>query len=120
MEATKTLLFVYGTLKRGLRNHHLMAGQEFLGEVTTEPRYHVVDLGAHPGLIVDAANGVAVHGEVWGVDQHCLAALDEFEEVPGPFVREAVAITGRADLVYAYFLNKPVPAGARTGDRWPV
>ena len=120
MEATKTLLFVYGTLKRGLRNHHLMAGQQFLGEVTTEPRYRVVDLGAHPGLILDEANGVSVLGEVWGVDDRGLAALDEFEEVPGPFVRAGVAITGRSDLVYAYFLNKPVAEGARTGDRWPM
>lgn len=115
-----TLLFVYGTLKRGLRNHHYLADQTFLGEATTEPRYRVIDLGPHPGLIVDGANGLAVRGELWAVSERCLAALDEFEGVPGPFVRETLAVVGRAEPVYAYFLNTPVPAGARSGDRWPL
>jgi gamma-glutamylaminecyclotransferase len=116
----RTILFVYGTLKRGLRNHFRLADQEFLGEAITEPRYRAVDLGEHPGLIVDQTNGLAVKGELWAVNERCLAELDEFEEVPGPFVRGAIAIAGRNDVVFAYFLNKPVPAGTASGDRWPL
>ncbi len=115
-----TILFVYGTLKRGLRNHRLIADQKFLGEVVTEPRYRVFDLGPHPGLVVDEANGLAVKGELWAVSDCCLAELDDFEEVPGPFVREPVAIAGCEDLVYAYFWNQPVPDGAASGDAWPA
>src|SRR6187455_2507530 len=81
-----TILFVYGTLKRGLRNHRLIADQTFLGEVTTEPRYRVIDLGPFPGLIVDEVNGLAVQGELWAVSECCLAELDEFEGVAGPFI----------------------------------
>ena len=113
-----TILFVYGTLKRGLRNHRLIADQVYLGEAATEPRYRVIDLGPYPGLIVDDFDGLAVRGELWAVSECCLAELDDFEEVPGPFIRETVAIKGRDEEVFAYFWNRPVPGGAKAGDRW--
>jgi gamma-glutamylaminecyclotransferase len=108
-----TILFVYGTLKRGLANHHLMAGQQFIGEAVTLPRYRVLDLGPHPGLIVDEANGLGVRGELWAVSAECLSRLDEFEEVPGPFVRAPVEIEGWGEEVDAYFWNRPAPPGAK-------
>jgi gamma-glutamylaminecyclotransferase len=114
-----TILFVYGTLKRGLGNHHHLAGQEFLGEALTEPRYRLIDLRSYPGLIVDDANGLAVKGELWSVDAACLADLDEFEEVHCLFIRKPVRIPGRG-LVHAYFWNQKVPVDARSGDRWPL
>src|SRR5262245_38690497 len=115
-----TILFVYGTLKRGQRNHRLVADQEFLGEALTEPRYRVFDLGPHPGLVADEANGLAVRGELWAVSDCCLGELDDFEEVPGPFVRAAVRIAGRAGEVQAYFWNRPAPEGAPAGCEWPL
>jgi gamma-glutamylaminecyclotransferase len=114
-----TVLFVYGTLKRGLGNHHLLAGQEFLGEAETEPRYRVIDLRRYPGLIVDEANGLAVKGELWNVTATCIEALDDFEEAAGLFVRKPVRIPGRG-LVHAYFWNCTLPSNARSGDRWPL
>lgn len=114
-----TILFVYGTLKRGLANHHLMAGQHFIGDAITRPLYRVLDLGPHPGLIVDEANGLAVSGELWAVSAECLARLDEFEEVPGPFVRAPVEIKGWGEEVDAYFWNNPAPEGAKSGNEWP-
>lgn len=115
----KTILFVYGTLKRGGRNFFRMAGQEFVAEVTTAPRYRVIDLGAHPGLVHDDATGLAIRGELFAVDARGLAELDAFEEVPGPFVRERIEVPGYAE-VWAYYMNTPAPEGARTGDRWPL
>jgi gamma-glutamylcyclotransferase (GGCT)/AIG2-like uncharacterized protein YtfP len=47
----------------------------------------VIDLGPHPGLLREA-NGLAIHGELWAVSDCCLVELDDFEGVPGPFVRE--------------------------------
>ncbi len=120
MHGEKTVLFVYGTLKRGLRNHRLIGDQEFLGEARTEPRYRVIDLGPHPGLIADEVNGLAVKGELWAVSECCLGELDDFEQDAGAFVRERVAIVGRTDVVFAYFLNKPIPPGALSGAEWPV
>jgi gamma-glutamylaminecyclotransferase len=111
---------VYGTLKRGLRNHHLMAGQRFVAEAVTERRYRVIDLGPYPGMVAGSAGGLAVRGEVWAVDAECLAALDAFEGVPELFVREPVAVAGRGGTVSAYFWNQPVPVAAASGDRWPL
>ena len=119
METGHTILFVYGTLKRGECNGYRLAGQEFLGEVVTAPRYRVFDLGAHPGLIRDDVKGLAVHGELFAVGEHCLAELDAFEEVPGPFIRAAIEVAGY-EVVWAYYLNVAVPDRARSGDRWPL
>jgi gamma-glutamylaminecyclotransferase len=116
----RTILFVYGTLKRGLRNNHLIADQEYLGAFQTEPRYRVIDLGPHPGLVVDEANGLAVRGELWSLNERSLAELDAFEEVPGPFIRAEVKIAGREEAAQAYFWNCPIPEGAATGSEWPM
>ncbi len=99
MEPAKTILFVYGTLKRGGRNYHRIGDQTFIGEVVTAPRYRVIDLGPHPGLVRDEATGLAIHGELFAVNDCCLAELDEFEEVPGPFVRELIECA--LDLAHA-------------------
>jgi gamma-glutamylaminecyclotransferase len=115
----KAILFVYGTLKRGGRNVQLMACGRFLRDAVTAPRYRVYDLGPHPALVVDDASGLAVRGELWEVDAPTLAALDQFEEVPGPFVRAAVEVAGTTG-VEAYFWNRPVPPGTPSGDRWPL
>jgi len=119
VETGKTILFVYGTLKRGEKNYFRLADQEFLGEAVTAARYRVIDLGPHPGLIREAASGLAVHGELFAVDARCLAALDAFEEVPGPFVREPIEVEG-CGVVWAYYTSTPVPEGAKSGDRWPL
>src|SRR5581483_4440148 len=115
---TKAILFLYGSLKRGRRNHRLVADQEYLGEALTEPRYRLIDLGTSPGMVRDDAAGLAVKGELWAVGPCCLAGLDEFECADGPYFRAAVAVVGR-EGVEAYRWHGPVPPGARTGDEWP-
>ncbi len=120
MATGTTVLFVYGTLKRGQRNHRLLAGQQFLAEAVTEARYRLVDLGPYPGLVRDPVAGLAVRGELWAVCPTCLAELDDFEEVPRLFVREPVAVVGHAGTVFAYLLNVPVPPGVPSGDCWPL
>jgi gamma-glutamylaminecyclotransferase len=115
----RTILFLYGTLKRGEKSHRLLAGQRFVGEATTEPRYRLYDLGPYPGLVADVA-GVAVAGELWDVDAAGLAELDRFEGVPDLFVRELVAVRGTAGPVEAYLYARPVPSGARSGGSWPL
>ena len=114
-----TLLFVYGTLKRGQRNYFRIADQEFLGEVVTAPGYRVFDLGPHPGLVRDAVSGLAVRGELFAVSDRCLAELDAFEEVPTWFVRDLIEVDGH-EQVWAYYVSAAPPEGAKSGDRWPL
>jgi gamma-glutamylcyclotransferase (GGCT)/AIG2-like uncharacterized protein YtfP len=116
---SKTLLFAYGTLKRGGRGHRWLARQRFVGEVATEAKYRLFDLGQYPGLVADDAKGLAVKGELWEVDDACLAELDDYEYAPELYTRGRVAIQGESDPVDTFFYNKPIPSGARSGDFWP-
>jgi gamma-glutamylcyclotransferase (GGCT)/AIG2-like uncharacterized protein YtfP len=111
-------LFVYGTLKRGGCRHRLLAGQRFLGAGRTRPRYALLDLGAYPGL-VPAAQGQAVHGELYEVEARLLPALDAEEGAPGLFRLGPVEVEGWAAPVYAYFYQRPAAGLARCeGGRW--
>ncbi|MBN8981573.1 MAG: gamma-glutamylcyclotransferase [Rhizobiales bacterium] len=73
-------VFVYGTLKRGLRNHHFLDGARFVGEAHTLAGYCMLD-GGFPVLrdIGDGAKQIA--GEVYDVDDETLSRLDDLESV---------------------------------------
>lgn len=114
----KTLLFLYGTLKRGCRNHQLMEGQEFLGPSRTLPRYHLYDRGPYPCLVEDDAGGVAVRGELWRVDASALTRLDKFEEIGHTFARREVALADVTGPVFVYFYRGAVSAFADGGAEW--
>jgi len=103
MSANGTTLFIYGTLKRGMRNHHLISDQTFLGEAITLPKYRLFHLGAFPGLVAVSRDGVGVVGELWRIDPARLAQLDEFEGVPHLFDRRIVEIPAVIGPIEAYF-----------------
>jgi gamma-glutamylaminecyclotransferase len=113
-----TVLFIYGSLKRGQSNHRVIADQEYRGEAVTMPRYRIIDLGRYGGLVRDDAAGVAVKGELWAVSECGLAELDDFETGEGLWVRYPVAVQGR-ESVEAYFWTGAVPGGVRSADEWP-
>jgi gamma-glutamylcyclotransferase (GGCT)/AIG2-like uncharacterized protein YtfP len=113
-----TVLFVYGTLRRGRSNHGLIAGAEYLGPARTLPVYRLLHLGAFPGLVPDGENGVAVEGELWGVDDATLLALDEFEG-RHVFRRMAVAVDGATEPVEGYVYIRPAPGARDCGVSWP-
>ena len=48
---SEILVFVYGTLKRGMSNHRWLRGQRFVDESRTLPSYRMYDLGGYPGLV---------------------------------------------------------------------
>jgi gamma-glutamylcyclotransferase (GGCT)/AIG2-like uncharacterized protein YtfP len=74
--AKTPLVAVYGTLKRGLRNHHWLQGADFVGEdtLTTATLY---DLGPFPGAKRQPSRGVRV--EVFRVTAPQMAGLDQLE-----------------------------------------
>jgi gamma-glutamylaminecyclotransferase len=116
----KILLFVYGTLKRGGCSHDLLADEEFLGEAHTLPLYRLYDCCDHPGLVRDAERGVAVQGEVWRVSKAALLCVDEYEDVPRLFRREAIALAGWTEPVMGYFYQGSIAALEDAGDSWPL
>ncbi len=102
-----TLIFVYGSLKRGLSNHHWLAGQHFVAEARTAPGYQLFDLGEYPGMVTAAETEGSVWGELWEVDDDGLAGLDVLEGVDeGMYERVAVSLlepfAGTAVETYLY------------------
>jgi gamma-glutamylaminecyclotransferase len=116
-----TLLFVYGTLKRGCSNHREIAGQEFVGEARTTPGFGLVDLGGYPAIVPRPENRDGVAGEVWSVDPAALARLDHFEGVHEGLYRRATVMLQPpfADReIEAYFSVRPVEGLREVGSRW--
>lgn len=116
-----TLLFVYGTLKRGCHNHRFIAGQNFLGLAETVPGYRLYDLGGYPGLVArpDAPEGV--RGEVWSVDDETLKRLDAFEGVhEGLYRREPVQLAApyAGQSIGAYFSALDIEGRREIGNVW--
>ena len=61
-----TLLFVNGTLMRGLKLHPNLEGATFLGAFRTAPKYRVFSIGdMHPGMFRVESGGVSVAGELY-------------------------------------------------------
>lgn len=95
-------VFVYGTLLRGLANHHWLRGASFVREDCTREPFLLVDLGDYPAVLDRASAGaVSVLGEVWDVDDAGLAQLDILEDYPDLYNRRPVALrSGDTALIY--------------------
>lgn len=125
-----TRLFIYGTLKKGGRLHRHMEGQKFIGKVKTAPKYRLYAVGWFPGLYElpseDDDVGKSIEGELYEVDDECLARLDRVEGVPSLYQRRAVTVQNAPasdngeDLIQSYFYNKDVSELSDAGTNWPV
>jgi len=93
------LLFVYGTLKRGFRAHHLLGAARFLGARQTLARFGLVDCGAYPALVLGQR---AVEGELYEVDLPSLRSLDAYEG--GEYLRECIQLQ-QGEEAQAYVLR---------------
>jgi AGZA family xanthine/uracil permease-like MFS transporter len=75
-----SILYVNGTLMRGLGLHDNLAGAEFLEEVSTAPKYRVHTIGdVHPGMYKVESGGAAVAGELYAVPMNVLLKVVEGE-----------------------------------------
>ena len=112
-------LFVYGTLRKDIRNSRFPVLAMEAGEVTfvgyARIQGRLFDLGEYPGLLLPGDPGAWVRGEVYALSnpRDTLARLDDYEG--GEFERvELDAVLDSGDRskawVYAY-------AGSVTGRR---
>jgi len=116
-----SLLFVYGTLKRGCSNHRQLAGQKYVGVAKTQPGFRLYDAGGYPGLAALADDLKGVSGEVWEVEPERLIKLDRFEGVAeGLYRREAVPLRApfAGQRVEAYFFAPSVSGRPDVGGEW--
>jgi len=111
-----SLIFVYGTLLNGQRNHDYLRGAVALGAVCTEAEYRLVSLGSYPAL--RNYGDAAILGELYLVNSSTLAALDRLEGHPDFYRRGLVKLNdGRTALTY--FLPADQYKDAEQISCWP-
>jgi gamma-glutamylaminecyclotransferase len=116
-------IFVYGTLKRGGANHLFLQGQKFLGDARTAPGFVLYSLGDYPGMVRAPGDTVGVTGELWSVDDDCLAELDRLEGLDeGLYERIDVLLMPNpvAGSAQTYLYLRPLDGLAAVGSTWPV
>lgn len=101
-------IFVYGTLRRGESNAHLMDGARFVRDAQTPPAFTLFALDGHPGMGPDGHD--AVHGEVYDVDELTLARLDRLEAHPTWYERLPITLAD-GEVVETYILPPRFTAG---------
>ncbi|CAN7112951.1 unnamed protein product [Brassica rapa subsp. narinosa] len=104
-ETTTTLVFSYGTLKRGFSNHVLMqdlirsGDASFKGVYQTLEKYPLV-CGPYrvPFLLNKPGSGQRVTGELYSVSPRGLSRLDELEGISrGHYVRQPIRLAAKEE-----------------------
>ena len=102
-------VFVYGTLKREYRNHHLLKDAKFIGVGTTYKRFRLFDVGFP--LAIPSEDGYRVKGEVYKVkDAQMMSSLDKLEGYPYFYKRQVikVEVDGVGDIeAWIYYVTSP-------------
>lgn len=100
-----TLVFVYGTLKRGGAWSHLLSDCEFMGSGMTLGRYPMI-IDTIP-YVLDENMGHQIYGEMYRVDLSTMRALDALEQHPNWYERKKkrVIVGGEPFNAYIYFLT---------------
>lgn len=116
------LIFVYGTLKRGHRNHGRLDGAPFVAEATTCDPF-VLMAGRIPVMFVQPGEGLPVVGELYAVSTGLLAKLDWFEGHPAFYERTPISVhessSGAMRVADAYLYRGPLTGDlVRLGDRY--
>lgn len=118
--------FVYGTLKEGYSNHSILNTSKKVAEVTTDPKFTMISLGAFPGLL----NGgdTAIKGELYEVTseevERRLDALEGYR--PGNstgnlYNKETIRLDGKDAYIYIFnrsFTNQSELSNKITTGEW--
>lgn len=99
-------VFVYGTLRQGFFNHHVMerAGGTLIGPGTTLNRFSMFSMGGFPAVWIDIPVS-RIYGEVYEVEN--LQPLDILEGFPDFYTRltTLVETNDGHEVAWMYVLN---------------
>jgi gamma-glutamylaminecyclotransferase len=100
-------VFVYGTLRKGMRNHYVLKGATFVQHDCTLPEYTLLHMdAAYPGMIRGGITDIP--GEVWSVSEDMLKRIDTFEGVhQGIFSRVTIPLKSGISA-HAYLFNSKI------------
>ncbi|WED26992.1 gamma-glutamylcyclotransferase [Vibrio sp. DW001] len=107
------LVFVYGTLRKGESNHHVLSDSEYLGFFETEPNYQLFNYGSYPGV---TQGNCKVLGEVYSVDDDVLQRLDRLENVPIDYRRDPIDTPYGSAWIYLYQEVSPLDEAITSGN----
>lgn len=107
------LVFVYGTLRQGERNHNYLLGNQCLGHCETSPHYALYDLGSYPAVI---EGHDSILGEVYLIDDQTLSHLDQLEDVPVEYRREQIETPFGQAWIYLYQNSSKLDTLISSGD----
>jgi gamma-glutamylcyclotransferase (GGCT)/AIG2-like uncharacterized protein YtfP len=108
-------IFVYGTLRRGFWNHHLLKDSEFIGEGITKEKYSLY-ADEIPYVVKEPLT--QIKGELYIVDDETLERLDLLEGHPSFYTRELVDVIVDNKIYKAWIYFYPAPEGEliKSGD----
>lgn len=96
-------VFVYGTLKRGLRNHHLLDQGQYIQESCTRHAcWQIIDCPSwtHPGMRSPAVlekGQYHIKGEIYKIDRGTLQILDDLEKINQHYKRQKIQLSDGPD-----------------------
>lgn len=104
----KNLVFVYGTLRNGRSNHHLLKDAYCHGVGRSEASYAMYLKNGYP-YITSSENRYQIVGELYSVDDDTLLALDRFEGHPRHYKRREIQIVVGEERynAWSYFRDPP-------------
>ena len=70
-------VFVYGTLMKGLGNHHILKDSQYLGKYAAQGKMFAVS--SFPGILLSDYRDELIFGEVYVVNDSVLGQLDFLE-----------------------------------------
>jgi gamma-glutamylaminecyclotransferase len=111
------MVFVYGTLRKGLWNHSLLGTSKFIGMAKTKERYALYSNGVP--FLSRAGSISQVTGEVYSVDGTTLLNLDRLEGHPDAYKREQAEVIlqdGTEIIAWIYFCDTPRGDLIESGD----
>lgn len=92
MSGNNTLIFVYGTLMQGLRNHHLLKDEKLICDKThSQQKADLIVLYDRPYMQLNS-EGVQIKGELYEVSDSALTRLDELEDHPKWYIRKSIHV----------------------------
>ena len=110
------IVAVYGTLRKGQPNHHLLGNSAFLGTASL-PSGYVLTVAQLP-FLTRKNNGLGALIELYSVDAATLSTLDYLEGHPNMYIRTPITIMhNNSPLeVFVYLYNGTPPKGDVTYD----
>ena len=117
------MLFVYGSLKKGFDNHHLLSKHaKRIGKAITMSKFGMFEdsFGNYPYLI--PVPQMRIHGELYEIQRkELLEKLDRFEGYPEYYERKKILVKTHRGTVRAFVYIQPhtaIPKGQKPLRDW--